>query len=141
MNRVKVDKSLSKNYFQYEKTILHDRSLSLKAKGMHALIMSLSDNWNFSVAGIITMCKESKDSVYAGIKELESAKYCRKQKLRSGHTEYTFYEIPYDDTRYKPNTENTDKANTENPDQGNPNQGNPTLLRDSNIINITRSAL
>lgn len=139
MNRVKVDKSLSKNYFQYEKTILHDRSLSLKAKGMHALIMSLSDNWNFSVAGIITMCKESKDSVYAGIKELEAAKYCRKQKLRSGHTEYTFYEIPYDDTRYKPNTENTDKTNTENPDQGNPNQGNPTLLRDTNNINIDNS--
>ncbi|QOW09092.1 hypothetical protein Q73A0000_01370 [Kaistella flava (ex Peng et al. 2021)] len=139
MNRVKVDKSLSKNYFQYEKTILHDRSLSLKAKGMHALIMSLPDSWVFSVAGIITMCKESKDSVYSGIKELEQAKYVKKQKLRSGHTEYTFFEIPYNNTQYEPNTENTDKANTENPNQGNPNQGNPTLLIDSNSIKIENS--
>lgn len=139
MKTVKVDKSLSKNYFQYEKTILFDKSLSSKAKGIHALLMALGDNWQFSMSGLITMCKESRDSVYAGIAELESKKYVRREKLNSGHVNYTFYEIPYDKYLHYPHTENTDKPNTENPDMGKPDTENPTLLRDNNSINIDNS--
>lgn len=136
MKTVKVDKSLSKNYFQYEKTILFDKSLSSKAKGIHALLMALGDNWQFSMSGLITMCKESRDSVYAGIAELESKKYVKREKLNSGHVNYTFYEIPYDKDLHNPNTENTDKPDTENPYMGKPDTENPTLLRDNNNINI-----
>lgn len=139
MKRVKVDKSFSRNYFQYEKTILFDKSLSLKAKGLHALLMALGDKWEFSMAGLITMCKESRDSVYVGIAELEAKKYVKREKLNTGHVNYIFYEIPYDSPLFKANTDFPYKPNTENPDQENPDQAFPTLLRDNNNIKIDNS--
>lgn len=139
MKRIKVDKSSSRNYFQYEKTILFDKTLSLKAKGIHALLMALGDKWEFSMNGLITMCKESRDAVYAGVSELEAKKYVKREKLKTGHVDYIFYEIPYDSPLFKPNTENPYKPNTENPDQGKPDTENPTLLRDNNSIKIRNS--
>lgn len=139
MKRIKVDKSSSRNYFQYEKTILFDKTISLKAKGIHALLMALGDKWEFSMNGLITMCKESRDAVYSGVSELEAKKYVKREKSNTGHVDYIFYEIPYDTPLFKPNTENPYEPHTENPDQEKPDQGFPTLLRDNNNINKNNS--
>lgn len=96
MNRVKVNKS--KDYTVISNVFLRDKNLSLKAKGMLSVIMSLSDNWDFSINGLDKIILEGKRAIYSTIDELIEHKYCERKQLRSesgfGEMEYTFYENP-----------------------------------------------
>ena len=86
------------NYTTINNTCLKDKNISLKAKGLFAIVMSLPDNWNFTIEGIIEIVKESETAVYSAIKELVDFGYCTKtnfrQKGRFLGVEYSFNEIP-----------------------------------------------
>lgn len=43
-------------------THLRDKSLSLKAKGLLSVMLSLPDNWDYSIAGLVAICKENENS-------------------------------------------------------------------------------
>jgi len=107
-----------------------DKELSLKAKGLLCLIMSLPEDWDYTTKGLITQVKESKDSVYATVNELIKKGYCKrelvKEKGRFKRYEYTFYEIPHTEI---PHTENpyTEIPHTENKDK--------TKYRDNKLKN------
>ena len=78
---------------------LRDTSLSLKAKGLLALMLSEHDGWNFTIKGLSTKCKEGVDAVAAIVKELEAQGYVMRRRERStaGHfaaATYTIYEKP-----------------------------------------------
>lgn len=82
---------------------LQDKNLSLKAKGLLSLILSLPEDWNYTTRGLAAICKEGVDSIGAALRELESAGYLARHRLRdrSGRisdTEYVVYESPRTET-------------------------------------------
>jgi len=96
------------NYTTINNVFLKDRRLSLKAKGLLALIMSLPSTWDYENNGLGTLLKESKDFVYSIIDELISKGYCNKiQEEKDGvkRVGYEFFELPY----YKQSDKSTPK--------------------------------
>ena len=86
------------NYTKIDNRYLEDKSISLKAKGLLTLMLSLPDNWKFNVNGLCLLCKESKNAVNSAIKELKDNKYLEVEKTydESGRFiyEYIIYEYP-----------------------------------------------
>ena len=88
-----------RNYTQINNTIFKDKTISCKTKGFFATIMSLPDDWDFSVNGIKEILLEGKSSVYSFIDELEANGYLTKKQVRNSDgklssVEYTFFETP-----------------------------------------------
>ena len=54
---------------------LRNVSLSLKAKGLLSLMLSLPDNWDYTTKGLTHICKDGVDSISSAIKELEKQGY------------------------------------------------------------------
>ena len=78
---------------------LRDQNLSLKAKGLLSMMLSLPDDWNYTTKGLATICKEGVEAIGTGLKELEKAGYIVRRLLRGDHgritdTEYIIYERP-----------------------------------------------
>ena len=101
---------------------LRDQNLSLKAKGLLSLLLSLPDDWHYSIRGLAKISKESPDGISSGLKELEAAGYLTRRQLRGergrmGETEYTIYEEPRAPCQDSPCTENpvTVKPDTASP--------------------------
>lgn len=94
-----------------------DKEISLKAKGLLGLMLSLPSNWDYSVNGLVAIVKENKAAVQTALKELEEHKYLKRTRVQdeTGRFDYIYdiYEKPYDKL---PWTENrcTDIQCTEN---------------------------
>ena len=78
---------------------LKNRDLSLKAKGLLSVMLSLPEDWHFTVHGLVSICKEGRDSISGAVRELEAAGYIVRHRLRDkeGHInglEYIIYETP-----------------------------------------------
>ena len=78
---------------------LKNRELSLKAKGLLSVMLSLPEDWHFTVHGLASICKEGRDSISGAVRELEEAGYIVRHRLRDkeGHInglEYIIYETP-----------------------------------------------
>ena len=108
---------------------LRNEKLSLKAKGLLSMMLSLPEDWNYTTRGLAKICKEGVDAIGSALRELETAGYIVRHQLRdkSGRisdTEYVIYEqpqpkqpdMPQPDTA-SPGTENPylDKPDTEKP--------------------------
>ncbi|MBM4646558.1 hypothetical protein GS464_29525 [Rhodococcus hoagii] len=63
-------------------TALDDQRLSLKAKGMYAVLMSKPENWNVSYRGMQTQLKEGQSAILAALKELEECGYLVRRSAR-----------------------------------------------------------
>lgn len=78
---------------------LKDTSLSLKAKGLLSMMLSLPNEWNYNTRGLAAICKEGVDAIGSAIRELEGRGYIVRRQLRGTDgritdTEYTIYEQP-----------------------------------------------
>jgi len=100
---------------------LRNANLSLKAKGLLSMMLSLPEDWNYTTRGLAKICKEGVDAIGAALRELERAGYIvrHQRRDRSGRitdTEYVIYEQPHPDMA-SPDTENPDmvKPDTEKP--------------------------
>lgn len=112
---------------------LRDRNLSLKAKGLLSFMLSLPDDWDYSLRGLVAICKESKDAIRSALNELKLNYYLKIEPSRdeNGKFEYNYliYEKPYR-TRLKsrnpPNTDfpYTDEPSTDNQPQINTKESN-----------------
>ena len=126
----RIDKT--KNYTVMANYHLRDTSLSLKAKGLLSLMLSLPEGWDYTTKGLACICKDGVDSICSTVKELENAGYVQRRRLRNelGHlteVEYTILEKPV-----RPDsTENPPKSGTapkrDNPVLEKPVLGNPVL--------------
>ena len=101
---------------------LRDMSLSLKAKGLLSLMLSLPENWDYTMKGLARICKDGIDSISGGIRELEEHGYLIRERVRGangqlGSIEYTILEQPKELTPAQ-----------EKPIRENPVQVNPTLV-------------
>ena len=103
---------------------LRNANLSLKAKGLLSMMLSLPEDWNYTTRGLAKICKEGVDAIGAALRELEAAGYIVRHKLRDrqgriSDTEYVIYEQPQ---LRKPDTDSPD---TENPYMDKPDTEKP----------------
>lgn len=115
----------TKDYTVMANHHLRNRALSLKAKGLLSLMLSLPDDWDYTTKGLSHICKDGVDSISATVRELEQAGYVKRRRLRNAQgqlaeVEYTILEQPQP-------PEDSDPPKRENPVLDNPVQGNPIL--------------
>ena len=79
MNIKRIQKS--KNYSIISNEILRRKDLSLKAKGLISLILSLPDSWDLTVNGLVEIVKESKNTIYSILKELNGFGYVERNRV------------------------------------------------------------
>ena len=114
---------------------LRDKSLSLKAKGLLSLMLSLPEEWDYTTKGLARICKDGVDSICAVVRELEEHGYVIRQRVRNpngqlGAIEYTILEQPRPPEQGNPERENPVLDNPEQayPVLEEPEQGNPAQL-------------
>jgi len=97
MSVFKIEKS--KDYTIISNYHLRDRNLSYKAKGLLSFMLSLPDDWDYSLAGLCSISKESRDGIRAILNELKEHHYLEIEKVRGekGYFEYNYliYEKPH----------------------------------------------
>lgn len=123
----------TKDYTVMGNTHFREKEMTLRAKGLLSLMLSLPDDWDYSIAGLCTLSKDGRDSVMSALKELESFGYLVRIKTtdEKGHFsgyDYNVYEEPQTGKPY------TETPCSGNPNTGNPNTGNPQQLN-TNILN------
>lgn len=85
----------NQNYTVMSNYHLKDRNMSLKAKGLLSVMLSLPDDWDYSLAGLIAICKENETAVKSALKELKDFGYIRTDKLMPNETESGRIEYVY----------------------------------------------
>ena len=114
---------------------LRNKELSLKAKGLLSQMLSLPEDWDYTLAGLSYINRESIDAIRTAVWELEKAGYItrrqgRDEKGKMTAIEYTIYEQPQPPQLENPILENptAGKPILENPTTDNPTLENPTQL-------------
>ena len=115
---------------------LRNKELSLKAKGLLSQMLSLPEDWDYTLAGLSYINRESIDAIRTAVWELEKAGYItrrqgRDEKGKMTAIEYTIYEQPQPPELDCPVLENptADNPTTENPTSENPMQLNKDISR------------
>ena len=130
MGVIRVNKT--KNYTVLSNYHFKEKNMSLKAKGLLSLMLSLPDTWNYTIAGLVSLSKDGKDSVMSGLSELEKFGYLiRTQKTNEkgqfSGVEYHIYEQPQETNPFAGN------QTSENQKSENENAENPPQLNTKNI--------
>lgn len=94
MSVIRVNKT--KNYTVMSNEHLKDKRLSLKAKGLLSVMLSLPDTWDYSISGLVAICKESETAVKSTLNELKSCGYLVVTKKMPNETESGRIEYAYD---------------------------------------------
>ena len=106
---------------------LRNKDLSLKAKGLLSQMLSLPENWDYTLKGLSLINRESIDAIRTAVWELEKAGYITRQQNRDGKGKmadmvYTIYEQP----QPRPEAAEEEQPGLENPVLENPTSDNPT---------------
>ena len=133
----------TKNYTVMSNHHLKNIVLSLKAKGLLSLMLSLPDSWDYTTKGLSRICKDGVDSICSAIKELENQGYVIRNRIRNGKGQLTTIEYTILEEPRPPNIA-ADKPKRENPVLDNPTlekpkQENPDQLN-TNELNINVSS-
>ena len=130
----------NKNYTVMSNYHFRDKRLSLKAKGLLSEMLSLPDDWDYSVSGLVAINKEKEDTIKSTLKELKDAGYLVVNKiLPSKETggkityEYVIYETPLTHNHQEGENQHLDGQHldyqpTENPPQLNTKEENTKEL-------------
>ena len=130
-------------YAVISKHHLKNRTLSYKAKGLMTFMLSVPDDWDWSLAGLATLSSDGIDGVRSGIRELEKHGYLTRRRIRDaggrlGDIEYTIHELPKivqsDEPDLPPRVQSSephaptpDSPKLENPMLDSPKLKSPTL--------------
>lgn len=125
---------------------LRNKELSLKAKGLLSQMLSLPEDWDYTLAGLSYINRESIDAIRTAVWELEKAGYItrrqgRDEKGKMTAIEYTIYEQPQPPALDCPVLENptADNPILENPTPDNPTSENPMQLnKDIQKTNLSK---
>ena len=154
MSVFRVEKN--KGYTVMSNHHLRNHTLSLKAKGLLSQMLSLPDDWDYTLQGLAQINKESIDAIREAVRELERAGYIKRCRERDERgclrgTVYTIYEQPHaeptpeEPTQEKPalNNPTLEKPMLEKPTLENPMQLNTKSTkkrkRQSTDLSITDS--
>ena len=123
---IRVQKT--ENYTIMSNHHLRNKEMSLKAKGLMSLMLSLPPQWDYSIGGLVSICKESHTSIRSAIKELEENNYLIRERKNNekGYFvyEYTLYEMPQPHT----GNQHTVEKNADSGYTGNDRQINKDVL-------------
>ena len=91
--------SKNRDFTVIANSVFKDRRLSAKAKGILVEMLSLPENWDYTLKGLTTLFSDGIDSIRQGIKELEENGYIVRERKRDargrlGRMEYVIYETP-----------------------------------------------
>ena len=134
----------SRDYTVMSNCHLRDKGLSLKAKGLLSQMLSLPEDWDYTLSGLSHINRESKDAIRSAVNELEAAGYIQRRQTTDASgkfsgNEYVIHESPVttEPSLEKPSSGNptTDNPSTDNPSTGKPSSENPTQLN----IDITNT--
>lgn len=111
----------TKNYTVMSNYHLKDKRLSLKAKGLLSTMLSLSDEWNYSIAGLVAISKEKETAITSTLKELKDNGYLVVTKKLPDQTEsgryeyeYNIFEQPQNIGKQTPEIQDIEKQGVEN---------------------------
>ena len=112
-----------------------EKKMSIMAKGLLSLMLSLPDDWNYSISGLVTLSKDGKDSVMSALAELEKFGYLSRERVvndkgQFAGVEYNIFEEP------QPQKPNADKRNEEKENADNPNAENRQQLNTNSINHL-----
>lgn len=131
---IRVNKT--KDYTVMANYHFRDKNLSLKAKGLLSMMLSLPNGWGYSVEGLAKLSSDGRASVMAALKELEKFHYLKRSQARDnsgklGEAIYDIFEQPWSEkpTTVKPTTE---KPTAENRTLLNTNKLNTKVLNTNN---------
>lgn len=131
MSIIRVHKTA--NYTVMANYHFKEKKMSLKAKGLLSLMLSLPDDWNYSISGLVKLSKDGKDSVMSALAELEEFGYLNRERVTNSKgqfagVEYNIYEEPQPEKpiaeKQNEGKRKAEKANEEKPRQLNTNQLN-----------------
>ena len=113
----------TKDYTVMANHHLRNKALSLKAKGLLSLMLSLPEDWDYTVKGLAYICKDGIDSINGAIKELEATGYMHRQRVRNDRGQLTTVE--YTIREYPKVADNSDTPIEVEPTQEKPIRENP----------------
>ena len=133
----------NRNYTVMSNVHLRDKALPLKAKGLLSLMLSLPEDWDYSMRGLAKLSADGLDSTRAAVKALERSGYVVRRQLydsrgRFSNNEYTVFEIP------QPSSPSSDlpltgKPSTEKPLSDAPLSGKPSQINTDQVITQERN--
>lgn len=99
----------NQNYTVMSNHHFQNKKLSLRAKGLLSLMLSLPESWDYSLQGLVKICTEGKDAITKALKELETEGYLSRRQLHAAHgrfakTEYIIREMPIPPCAENPDT-------------------------------------
>ena len=142
MSTFRVNKNV--NYTVMSNYHLQDKKLSLKAKGLLSYMLSLPDDWDYSLKGLTTGCRDGIDSVRSAVRELEASGYLRRSKVRDARGRivdynYEVFELPQKEPAEDVPIPTSDSPSSENPTSGFPTLENP-IQQNTNKQNTKRQS-
>ena len=141
MSKIRVHKTA--NFTIMSNYHFKEKKMSLKAKGLLSLMLSLPDTWNYSVSGLVTLSKDGKDSVMSALAELEKFGYLSRERVINNKgqfagIEYNIFEEPQQINPISENPtlekENAEKPISEEPPQLNTNSINHLLNKIFDVL-------
>lgn len=116
--------------------ILRDKELPLKERGLLVTLISLPDNWDFSISGLTSILPDGKDGVQNSLKTLEKKGYLTRYQRRKASGAFGEYVVEVHDVPViEPITENPDavKPNTASPHPENTSQYNTNKYKNKEL--------
>mgnify|MGYP000870399572 CR=1 FL=1 len=115
----------NKSYTVMSNHHLRNRTLSLKAKGLLSQMLSLPEDWDYTLAGLASINKESKDAIRTAVRELEEAGYVVRRQTTDARgkfsvNEYIIHECPQVEVSQEQLPEPTPEDCQETPPQSSP---------------------
>lgn len=133
MPTFRVEKS--KDYTVMSNYHLRDTSLSLTAKGLLSQMLSLPENWDYTLAGLAQINREGKSAIRSAVKELENAGYVRRRRVKDNNGKFSGNEYIIHESPVLPSPSSDfptmEKPTLENPSLENPSLENPALEKPS----------
>ena len=109
------------NYTVMSNYHFKEKEMSLKAKGLLSLMLSLPDTWDYSINGLVAICKESETAINSTLKELKDFGYLVISKVRNGKGQYEYVYNIYE----QPHLQETQSQEVESPEVEKPGVENP----------------
>lgn len=122
-----------RNFTVMSNVHFRDRALSLRAKGLLSLMLSLPDDWDYTIAGLVTLSKDGRDAVISAVRELEAAGYVRRSQRKDGKGRFSGYDYEVYETPTKGEKDalpSTSSPFTEFPNTGKPEQLSTDVKKD-----------
>ena len=140
MSVFRVEKN--KGYTVMSNHHLRNHTLSLKAKGLLSQMLSLPEDWDYTLQGLAQINKESIDAIREAVRELERAGYIKRSRERDERgclrgTVYTIYEQPHAEPT--PEEPTQEKPALDNPTLEKPMLDLPTLENPMQLITKGRN--